>query len=139
MKSWLIRYRKDFMVGITAVLLLLTVVPGCVKHNEETIFPKGAIPGSSSCDTTNVSYSRTISVILMQNCALTGCHASSSSTGGYTLDNYNGVKAIVASGRIIGAITHTSGYVPMPKDRAMLNECQIGLVKSWIGQGGQNN
>jgi hypothetical protein len=122
-------------------LLVLTSVClySCYKHNAETTFPKGAVPGGAGCDTTNVSYDSTVKNIFLQNCALTGCHASGSATGGYTLDNYTGVKSIILSGRIIGAITHQSGYVPMPKDRMMLTECQIGLIVSWIHQGAQNN
>ncbi len=120
-------------------LLFIFFVCSCYHDSADALYPKSAEPGSTSCDTSNVSYSKNVNGIFLQNCALPGCHASSAPTGGYTLDNYNGVKAIVLSGRIIGAITHTMGYASMPKDRTMLNNCQIGLIKSWINQGAQNN
>jgi hypothetical protein len=119
--------------------LLLFVFTGCYRDNETSLYPRSAAPGSVNCDTVNLSYSHTIQQIFLQNCALPGCHASSAATGGYKLDNYSGVKSIVLSGRIIGAITHTVGYASMPKDAAMLSECQIGQIESWINQGAQNN
>lgn len=122
-----------------AITLCCFCIAGCFRRNEESIYPKAAAPGSVDCDTTNVSYSKTVKYIFLQNCALAGCHASSAPTGGYMLDNYAGVKSIVLSGRIIGAITHRSGYTAMPKDAKQLNDCQIGLIKSWINQGAQNN
>lgn len=115
------------------------ILVGCYHDDAESLYPRSALPGSVGCDTMNVSYSRTVKSIFLNNCALAGCHASSSPTGGYTLDNYNGVKSIVLSGRVTGAITHTMGYSFMPKDRPKLDECQIGLIKSWINQGAQNN
>ena len=128
-----------FIKKINLIILMSVILYSCYRHNEESIYPKSLIPGSTSCDTTNVSYDSTISNIFLQNCALSGCHASSSSPSGYTLDNYNGAKSVVLNGRIIGAITHTTGYAHMPKDRPMLNDCQIGLIKSLIDQGAQNN
>lgn len=119
--------------------LLPVVISGCYEDNAASIYPQLALPGSISCDTTAVSYALTIKPILLQNCALAGCHASSAPTGGYTLDNYAGVKSIVLSGRLIGAINHRAGYATMPKDAAMLSVCQIGQITSWVNQGANNN
>src|ERR1700744_3748856 len=98
---------------------LAAVLYGCYRHNEQTLFPASLTPGSTGCDTSNVSYDRTVSPIFIQNCALAGCHASSSSPSGYTLDSYDGAKTLVQTGRLIGAINHASGYAQMPKDRPM--------------------
>ncbi len=127
------------LVLLGLYFILSIALQGCYDDNATDIYPQSAVPGSSLCDTTNVSFSKIIEPILLQNCALPGCHASSSPTGGYTLDNYNGVRSIVLSGRIVGAITHSFGYSPMPKDAAMLNDCQVGLITSWINQGAQDN
>lgn len=127
------------VLKICLVVFTALVMYGCYRHNEETVHPPIATPGSAECDTVNVSYDRTVKYIFQQNCALSGCHASSAPTGGYTLDNYDGVRSIVLSGRIKGAITHASGYVPMPKDAGQLTDCQVGLILSWIDQGAKNN
>jgi hypothetical protein len=120
-------------------VVLLSVLGGCYEDNSASLYPQGNYPGGPDCDTTNVSFSVTVQPILLRNCALPGCHASSSPTGGYTLDNYNGVRSIVLSGRIIGAINHRTGYASMPKDAAMLSACEIGQIASWIDQGAKNN
>jgi len=131
---------KISFIQMAALLLFFSItLYGCYYDNSASIYPQSPAPGSTLCDTTNVSYSKTVSPILLQNCALAGCHASSSPTGGYTLDNYDGVRSIVLSGRIIGAITHSPGYSPMPKDAAMLNTCEIGQITSWINQGALDN
>ena len=111
----------------------------CYRDNKAALYPKSSVPGSSSCDTTNTSYSGAVQPVFSKNCALSGCHASASPTGGYVLDTYKGAISIVLSGRLIGAITHSAGYSVMPKNAAMLSDCDIALITSWINQGAQNN
>lgn len=123
-------------IGLFFILYLFV---GCSRDNEATLYPRAADPGTSGCDTNDVSYIRSIQPILTQNCVLATCHASSSASGGYILDNFYGAQSIVLSGRLIGAITHTTGYSPMPKNTNMLDKCQIGLIISWVNQGAQNN
>ena len=127
------------MDKVFGILVMCILLAGCYEDNSTSIYPQSSYPGSSTCDTTNVSFAVTIQPILLQNCALAGCHASSSPTGGYTLDNYNGVRSIVLSGKIVGAINHEAGYSSMPKDAAQLDACVIGQITSWINQGAKNN
>jgi hypothetical protein len=134
-----IRTIKEIAALLFLLFICSVIFNSCYYDDANSIYPQSPLPGSSQCDTNNVSYTTVISPILLQNCALPGCHASSSPTGGYTLDNYNGVRSIVLSGRIIGAISHLAGYSPMPKDAAMLDACQIGQITSWINQGAKNN
>ena len=129
----------DFRLVLFGGMLLALALYGCYRDSEEALYPKSAYPGGVGCDTMNLSYERTIKFIFQKNCALPGCHATGSATGGYTLDNYHGVRSVVLSGRIIGAINHRSGYAHMPKNAAKLDDCSIGLITSWINQGVQNN
>lgn len=122
-----------------ASFLCPILLTGCYRDNEESLYPKATYPGGVGCDTVNISYDRTVKYIFQRNCAIPGCHASSAATGGYTLDNYVGVRSVVLSGRIIGAITHAPGYVHMPKNGTKLDDCQLGQIRSWINQGAQNN
>jgi hypothetical protein len=128
----------NFFKKCAYIFFMPVMLYSCYRHNQEAIYST-SIPGSSLCDTSHVSYDSTISPILLGNCAVTGCHASSSATGGYAFDNYSGVRSAVLNGRLIGAVTHASGYAQMPKDRAMLDECQIALITSWVEHGAQNN
>ena len=89
----------------------------------------------TSCDTTTVTYSGTVSSILSTNCL--GCH-SSSGTSTTKLDSYVGVKAAVTAGRILGAIQHLTGYIAMPPNGS-LSTCDINKIKAWIHKGSLNN
>jgi len=129
----------NFIKKCAYIFFLSVGLYSCYRHNRESVYPTAATPGSSFCDTTHVSYDSTVSVILLANCALTGCHASSSATGGYAFDSYSGVRSAVLNGRLVGAITHAPGYAQMPKERAMLDDCQIALITSWVEHGAQNN
>ena len=89
----------------------------------------------TSCDTTAVTYSGTLAPIFATNCIV--CH-SASSTSTTKLDSYTGVKAAVTAGRILGAIQHLSGYLPMPPGSS-LSVCNINKIKAWIHKGSPNN
>ena len=133
------KIKKGTAVQACLFFLLFIALYGCYEDNATNLYPKTMEPGGQGCDTVNISYAHAVSEIFTQNCAIAGCHANGSSTGGYTLDNYSGVKSVVLSGRLIGAITHATGYAQMPKDAATLNDCQIGQIESWVNQGAQNN
>jgi len=91
----------------------------------------------SACDTSAYTYSATISVIFQTNC--TGCHNSSNASGGVDLSGYAGAQAIALDGRLVGAITHAPGYVPMPMDAPMLSDCNITQIEKWVSAGAPNN
>jgi len=91
----------------------------------------------SGCDTTQFRYAANISLIITNNCV--GCHGGTAPSANINLSNYIGVNAQVANGRLAGAITHSAGYSPMPKNAAKLSDCQITQVKKWIAAGAQNN
>ncbi|WP_243350176.1 hypothetical protein [Parabacteroides sp. FAFU027] len=106
----------------------------CYYNSEEKLYP----PTSSGCEANNVTYSTTISGILSRNCY--SCHGNSVSAsfgGGVTLDNYTDVKSHVY--HIYGAVSHQSGYPPMPQNGPMLDSCKIKAIKVWIDAGAPNN
>ena len=129
--------KKTFIILLG--LFCTSLFAACYRDNAALLYPGSAMPGSSGCDTLKVSYKNTIAPIFMQNCALSGCHAGAAPTGGYSLNNYAGVVSIIRSERLIGAISHSVGYSPMPKDAPKLTDCQVGLIESWIDQGAGDN
>jgi hypothetical protein len=93
-----------------------------------------------ACDTTNVTYSSTITSIISSNgCLSSSCHGGDHPASGFKLDTYDGVKAKVTDGRLFGAINHSSGFVAMPENAPKLNQCAIDKVKAWIDAGAPNN
>lgn len=118
--------------------LVLVCVYGCTDKKADQVTPS---PPSSSggCDTTNVTFSAVISPIVQANCALSGCHTNASRAGGYSYESYTGLMEVVNNGRLLGAIRHESGYVPMPQNAAKLSECDIEKIAHWVNMGAPNN
>ncbi len=90
----------------------------------------------TSCDTLAVSYNTFVKPSIA---ACVTCHRSGNVGGGINLENYEGVKASIANNRLIGSITWSNNYKPMPQGGAKLPDCTIKKIKSWVNQGGKNN
>lgn len=90
---------------------------------------------TSTCVTTNMSFVNNVLPIFSSNC--NGCHNSTAPAGGINLTTYAGTKS--ASARLVGSISHTTGYVPMPSSTTKLAACDINKIAAWISQGTINN
>lgn len=91
----------------------------------------------STCNTTNVTFSASVKPILQTYC--NGCHGGSSPLGNVDYNTYNGVKATVTNGKLLGSIQHLSGFSPMPQNANKLSACNLGIIKAWIDSGAPNN
>lgn len=94
-------------------------------------------PNSIVCDTTATSYSQKIIPLLQQHCY--SCHLNAATGGGIIMGNYAADKALATNGKLYGSISHTTGYSPMPKSAAKMNNCQITIIKQWIDAGAPAN
>ena len=61
---------------------------GCYYDSVPVLYPNASV-----CDTTNVTYSKTIQPILSSQCYT--CHEGSTPTGGLILTDYNSVMVVV--------------------------------------------
>lgn len=91
----------------------------------------------STCNTTNVTFSASVKPILQTYC--NGCHGGSSPLGNVDYNTYNGVKATVTNGKLLGSIQQLSGFSPMPQNANKLSACNLGIIKAWIDSGAPNN
>ena len=91
----------------------------------------------SDCSTENVTYSNEILNIISNRCYK--CHATSLNLGNVTLEGYNKIRIYVDNGRLLGAIRRENGFSPMPQNEAMLPNCDIMKIETWINQGAPNN
>ncbi len=97
----------------------------------------------------SVSYFRDIRPILQANCQ--GCHQPAKAKGGYVMTDF---KKLLSGGETEGAavvpkqpeksallkmITPEDGEAQMPKGKPALTEIEIGLIKSWIQQGAEDD
>ena len=121
------------MKKIIVTVAIALLVAGCYWDNVETLFPD-----LDQCDTLDVSFSADVIPILRNNCF--SCHSNSNSpdfANGLSLEDYEDVAAM--SDRIVGAIMHKDGFIPMPQGNEQLDSCQIETIEAWVNQGSRNN
>ena len=120
--------KKALITGI--FIVAVASLPGCYYDTEEALYP-------GNCDTVSVTYSGSVLRILEANCY--ACHSSAAAQGGIVLEGYDRVKTVAGNGRLLGAITHTSGFSAMPKNTGKMDACDIGTIRQWIAAGTVNN
>jgi hypothetical protein len=106
---------------------------GCHYNSEEELFGT-----KTPCDTTNITYSSTITAIINNNGCLS-CHVGPAPAGNFTLSSYADVKAKVDDGKLWGAINHLPGFSPMPQGGNKLSNCELTKIMLWINAGAPNN
>jgi hypothetical protein len=89
------------------------------------------------CDTINVTYTASVLPLVTTKCR--GCHSGTNPSGGLDLTTHQKLQAIALDGRLMGSITHTSGYVAMPQGGSKLSDCEIDMVRIWINDSAPNN
>lgn len=112
------------LVGLTA----------CYYDKEELLY--GA-PAPCTDTTGTISYTAKVVPILQTNCY--GCHSGGNPSGGQAMGTYTADKTMASSGKLVGVITHATGFSPMPKGGAKLSACQIAVIQKWIQAGAPNN
>jgi len=122
--------KKPSLLLLFTALILVFSLNGCYYDNEEELYP-----GSTSCDTSNVTYSNSVAPVFAANC--NSCHSSGSPSGNVVTDNYTSVKANIS--RIRGAINHQSGFSQMPQNGSKLAACELTKIDVWINQGMPDN
>lgn len=114
------------------LLVMVTFVfSACYYDVEEELYPSG------TCDTVNMSFSQDIMPIFNQNCNI--CHATGVEQGDVILDSHNAVLPYVTNGKLMGSISHNSGFVAMPQGQPQLSACTIEKIAAWIADGALNN
>jgi len=120
---------KTHLIPAIAFALTLTI-SGCYYDSEEELYP-----GSSSCDTANVTYSASVAPVFAANC--NSCHSGNAPSGNIRTDNYSSIVTNIT--RIRGAINHESGFMAMPQNSAKLTVCDLDKIDIWIRQGMPDN
>jgi hypothetical protein len=90
---------------------------------------------TNNCDTTQFTYTGTIQPMIQLHCV--GCHVQGSAGG--SLTDYLSVRNAAVNGKLIGDISHLTGYNAMPLGGTQLLACQITQVKEWVAAGAPDN
>ncbi|MFA5417341.1 MAG: hypothetical protein WC341_02675 [Bacteroidales bacterium] len=110
----------------------LVILNACYYDSEEALYPQ-----NNTCDTTNVTYSKSVFPIISANCV--GCHTGFGANGNTRLDSYDNVVTAANNGSLLGTIQHQSGWPGMPKDMNKLDDCSIKKIEIWVAAGTPNN
>lgn len=92
---------------------------------------------SVACDTTGLSYMADIQPVFQTNCI--SCHSGGAPSGNINLSTYNGVMSTITNNALVGSITHSTGFSPMPQGASKLSNCNIAIIQAWIHAGAPNN
>jgi len=82
-------------------------------------------------------YTAKVVPVLQASCY--GCHTGAAPSGGQAMGNYTADRTMALNGKLLGVITHTTGFSPMPKGGTKLSNCNIAIVRKWIEAGAPNN
>jgi hypothetical protein len=110
---------------------IMFYLSGCAKESADRLSQ------GSTCDTTNVSYSKQILPILQDNCYT--CHQGSAASSGIDLSDFATLQAHVANGDLVSAVTHNGKVTPMPYELPQLPSCEVNTIVAWVDQGALNN
>ena len=111
---------------------LVFIIFSCSKNNEQEM-----APATTTCESNNMTFATNIKPILQNFCF--GCHGNGLSQNGISFDTYAGVKSVADNGKLVGAISHASGFLAMPQSAPKLSECNINKIKNWVNSGALNN
>lgn len=83
----------------------------------------------------SVSFATDIQPIFQQSCGTGGtCHGSTNAADGKVYETHAGAAA-VSGAKTKGAINHSPGFEPMPKDLGKLSSTKIAKIEAWIDGG----
>lgn len=125
---------KNVFNAVFFYLLLTFIFTSCEWKSEEETTP------STDCDTSQVTLSGTVKPILTTNCY--ACHSAQSSSSfgaGINLEDYQSLKVRADGGSLLGSVSHTSGFSPMPKGASKISACDISKIEAWINNGAPND
>jgi len=123
------RISPVLLIAVSSLLLF----SACYYDKADIVYPP-----ATACDTTAVKYSTTVAPIFSRSCY--SCHSgTAASGGGIKLDSYSGVMLQVTNGRLVGAVSHLSGFSAMPQGNAKLPACEISKITAWVNAGAPNN
>lgn len=117
-------------------IIVVCIMTSCYYDNEEKLYSEL----NTNCDLENVTFSATIKPILQASCYT--CHSNANylnSGGGIKLENHADVQTMVNNGKLMGSVTHASGFIHMPKDGAKLPDCEISQLQKWVDNQAPNN
>lgn len=112
-------------VSIIIIVVVISSINGCYYDKEDLVYPK------TSCDTTNITYSKDIQSIVNTNCS--SCHTGIA-TSGFDFSSYDEFKEHAMDGDVMDRITTNDVTRRMPQGGPKLSDCDINKIRAWINR-----
>jgi len=117
---------------ITAFLINLIFFLSCTKEVGYPE-PKKQTPTTTTCDSSNVTYTNFVASVMSTNCTLSGCHNSGTSID---LTTYDALKLKVDDGTFNDRVIVQKDMPPSYSSGSIsLDDCTIAKLKKWINSG----
>ena len=116
-----------------SLLAIGFLLNACYYDKEELLYGKG----TTTCDTTAVTYAGTIAPMMSANC--NSCHSGSAASGGVITSTYTSLKVIASNGSLVHSVNWDNGFSSMPKGGSKLPTCDLAKIKKWVNLGAPNN
>lgn len=84
---------------------------------------------TASCDPLAIDFTQNIAPIIKSYCE--GCHQTSASSGGVTLETQTQIEATARNGSLVNTLNATNGYPKMPPSGS-LTDCEIEQITNWV-------
>ena len=123
-------------------MLLIVLIVGLTACSKDKTAP--VLINNATCDSTKVYYDLQIKPLIVNNCAMSGCHSKADNKGGIQLEDYLGILATVSpnnpdNSELYTSLLPTADEIMPPLPTPAFNSSQIELVKKWILQGALYN
>ena len=119
------------LIATLCLLGIVFLIDSCEYNNEDELYPeKGS---STNCDTISITYASGIETIILDNCALSGCHDGNS--GLATINDYSSVKSYVDNGLLEQRVLDQKDMPPT----GPLSTCNQQKIRSWLMDGAPQN
>lgn len=111
-------------------VVIFSCIAGCIfscKPDEVKV--------EEDCTGITVNYTNDIKPVLDLNCALSGCHNSSTRAEGYDLSTFAGASTASKNAAFLGSVRHEKKYHAMPHDAPKLDDATIKKLACWVKSG----
>jgi hypothetical protein len=120
--------KQRIIFSCAGAILFSAILFSCKKDVGK--IPVEPAPVINKCDT--ITYAKHIRPIITQNCL--GCHGDVSPFAGFSLNNYDALKAKAVSGRLKAKVIDGEGGF-MPKDKGKMPQPTLDLISCWLNNG----
>ncbi len=120
---------KKAVTPVLTLFVLIIILQACAYKKEVAETP--CVLEAS------VSFVTKVAPVIQSNCFQ--CHNNNFKLGNVTLEGYDNVRKVAASGKLFNVINHSPGFAKMPKNSNKLDDCSIATIKKWIDNGTPNN